>query len=235
MMTRFRDRTEAGQFLADKLTGYAERDDVVILALPRGGVPVAFEVAQRLRAPLDVLVVRKLGVPGQEELAFGAIASGGAYVLNEQLIEALTMTAAQIERVVAGERRELERREQLYRGGKAPLDVRGKIAIIVDDGLATGSTMRAAIAALKRLQPKKNVVAAPVGARQICEEFKHEAETWCVCAATPEPFYAVGLWYENFEQTTDQEVTDLLLACAEKTVPLGSNAPKKGALFGESF
>lgn len=206
----FRDRTEAGQFLAKKLSEYANRPDVVVLGLPRGGVPVAYEVAQALRAPLDVFVVRKLGVPGHEELAMGAIASGGVRVLNMDLFSYVRIPDAVIDEVAAFELRELKRRERLYRGKRRPLDVKGKIVIIVDDGLATGSTMRAAVKALRQKEPKKIVVAVPVGARETCDSFKHEVDTVAVCAMTPEPFQAVGLWYLDFSQTTDEEVHDLL-------------------------
>ena len=208
--TIFRNRAEAGQFLASKLGRYAIRPDVIVLALPRGGVPVAFEVAKALNASLDVFIVRKLGVPGQEELAFGAIASGGASVLNENLIRALRLPENMIERISEREQRELERREQLYRSGQAAQLLKDKTVIIVDDGLATGATMRAAIKGIKKQMPKELVVAVPVGSRQTCDEFKHEADVWCICATTPEPFYGVGMWYENFSQTTDKEVINLL-------------------------
>jgi putative phosphoribosyl transferase len=207
----FSNRTEAGRFLAAKLDEYANRSDVIVLALPRGGVPVAFEVAKTLKAPLDVLIVRKLGVPGQEELAFGAIASGGSSFFNEGLISALRLTDSMVETIVERERRELQRRERLYRGGQnTVLDARGKTVLIVDDGLATGATMLAAITAIKEKSPKKVVVAVPVGSRQTCDEFKREADVWCVCAVTPEPFYGVGIWYEDFTQTADEEVIKLL-------------------------
>jgi putative phosphoribosyl transferase len=206
----FKDRVEAGRFLADRLADYAGRRDVVVLALPRGGVPVAYEVAQRLRAPLDVFVVRKLGVPGHEELAMGAIASGGVRVLNEDVVSYLGVPNEVIDEVAADELRELQRREQLYRGGRPPLDVRDRTVIIVDDGLATGSTMRAAVKALRQKGPKEIVVAAPVGARETCDSFKAEVDVVCICAVTPEPFNAVGLWYRDFSQTTDEEVHDLL-------------------------
>ena len=205
----FHDRRDAGRQLADRLTHYGDRDDVLVLALPRGGVPVGFEVAEALRAPLDVFLVRKLGVPGQEELAMGAIASGGIRVLNDSVIELLGLTAADLAPVEAEERRELERREREYRVGRPPLDVRGKIAILVDDGLATGSSMRAAVRALRALDPAHIVVAVPVGARETCEEFEEEADE-AICAREPEPFHAVGAWYDDFSQTTDDEVRQLL-------------------------
>jgi predicted phosphoribosyltransferase len=205
----FRDRTEGGRQLAARLTHYASRSDVVVLALPRGGVPVAFEVARALGAPLDVFVVRKLGVPGHEELALGAIATGGVRVLNEAVIRALGLSGDQIEQVARQEQGELERREASYRGDRPPLEVGGRTVILVDDGLATGSTMRAAIAALRRLGPARIVVAVPVGSPETCAEFQDEADE-AVCARTPEPFYAVGLWYDDFSQTTDEEVRALL-------------------------
>ena len=208
--TIFKNRSDAGQFLAEKLAEYADRPDVVVLALPRGGVPVAYEVAQKLHAPLDVFVVRKLGVPGHEELAMGAIATGGVCVLNQDVLSYIRIPDAVIDEVAAAELRELQRRERLYRGTQPPLEVRGRTVIIVDDGLATGSTMRAAVKALRQQQPKKIVVAVPVGARQTCDSFKTEVDTVAVCAITPEPFNAVGLWYQDFSQTTDEEVRDLL-------------------------
>lgn len=204
----FHDRTDAGRQLAERLTRYAGRDDVLVLALPRGGVPVGYEVAEALGAPLDVFVVRKLGVPGHEELAMGAVASGGVRVLNEPVVDRLGISAEALDRATARELRELERRERAYRGTRPPLDVRGKVVILVDDGLATGSTMRAAVAALRRLNPARVVVAVPVGARETCSDFEEADET--ICAHEPEPFYGVGMWYGDFSQTTDEEVQDLL-------------------------
>jgi len=212
----FRDRSDAGKFLAEKLSDYAGRPEVAVLALPRGGVPVAYEVARKLNAPLDVFVVRKLGVPGHEELAMGAIASGGVRVLNQDVLSYIRIPEVVIDEVAAAELRELERRERLYRGARPPLDVQGRTVIVVDDGLATGSTMRAAVKALRQKQPQQIVVAVPVGARATCDSFKTEADTMAVCAITPEPFQAVGLWYLDFSQTTDDEVRDLL-ARAEQT------------------
>jgi len=206
----FRDRSEAGRFLADKLSEYTDRRDVIVLGLPRGGIPVAYEVAQKLHAPLDVFTVRKLGVPGHEELAMGAIASGGVRVLNHDVLSYIRIPDEEIDRVAANELRELERRERLYRGARPRLEVRDLIVIVVDDGLATGSTMRAAVKALRQKGPKQIVVAVPVGARETCDTFKDEVDVVCVCALTPEPFQAVGLWYVNFEQTTDDEVRNLL-------------------------
>ena len=209
MLTRFRDRREAGQVLARELTAYAGRPDVVVLALPRGGVPVAYEVARALGAPLDVFVVRKLGVPGHEELAMGAVATGGVRVLNDQVVGALGIPPSVIEAVAAWQQQELARRERLYRGDRPPPDVRGRTVILVDDGLATGSTMRAALAALRRQQPARLVVAVPTAAPETCDELRAEADD-VVCATTPEPFHSVGLWYEDFSQTTDEEVRELL-------------------------
>ncbi len=206
----FKDRIEAGRFLAEKLTNYTDRCDAIVLGLPRGGIPVAYEVAQKLHAPLDVFTVRKLGVPGHEELAMGAIASGGVRVLNHDVLSYIKIPDEEIDRVAADELRELERRERLYRGARPPLDVRDRIVIVVDDGLATGSTMRAAVKALRQKGPKQIVVAAPVGARETCDSLGDEVDVLCVCALTPEPFQAVGLWYANFQQTTDDEVRNLL-------------------------
>ena len=209
MPTAFRDRSEAGQLLAERLIAYAGRPDILVLALPRGGVPVAYEVARALGAPLDIFVVRKLGIPGHEELAMGAIASGGVRVLNDDVVQALHIPERVIEAVAARELRELERRERAYRGDRPAPDVRDRTVILVDDGLATGSTMRAAVAALRRLGPARIVVAVPTAAPSTCEEFRREADE-CICQITPEPFHAVGLWYQDFSQTTDDEVRDLL-------------------------
>src|SRR5438270_11740918 len=206
---RFRNRNEAGQLLAAKLAAYANRPDVLVLALPRGGVPVAYEVARALGAPLDVFVVRKLGIPGYEELAMGAVATGGVRVLNDQIVQRLHVPEYVIDAVAAREQEELARRERLYRGGRPPPDVRGRTVILVDDGLATGATMRAAIMALRQLQPARIVVAGPTASPETCAELKAEADE-IVYAITPEPFLAVGHWYEDFSQTTDEEVRDLL-------------------------
>lgn len=209
MPTAFRDRTEAGRLLAEKLTAYAGRPDVLVLALPRGGVPVAYEVARALDVTLDVFVVRKLGVPGHEELAMGAVASGGTCILNDNVVRALRIPDRVIEAVAARELQELARRERAYRASRPAPDMRDRTVILVDDGLATGSTMRAGVAALRRLGPVCIVVAVPTAAPATCEEFRHEADV-CVCDITPDPFHAVGLWYEDFSQTTDEEVRDLL-------------------------
>jgi predicted phosphoribosyltransferase len=205
----FKDRHEAGRVLASRLTQYANRPDVVVLALPRGGVPVGYEVARALNVPLDVFVVRKLGVPGREELAMGAIASGGIRVINEDVVHALGIPQQAIDMVAAEEERELERRERDYRDGRPPLDVRGRTVILVDDGLATGSSMRVAAEALRTKQPARIVVAVPVAARATCEEIESEVDQ-VICAATPQPFWAVGQWYQDFSQTTDEEVRELL-------------------------
>ena len=205
----FRDRREAGRQLAEKLTAYANRPDVLVLALPRGGVPVAYEVARTLGAPLDVFVVRKLGVPGYEELAMGAVATGGVRVLNDQLVERLGIPEQLIDAVAARERQALARRERLYRGSRPPPDVRGRTVILVDDGLATGATMYAAIEALRKQNPGRIVVAVPTASPDTCEEMKKKADD-VICAVTPEPFHAVGRWYQVFSQTTDEEVAELL-------------------------
>jgi putative phosphoribosyl transferase len=215
----FHDRREAGKVLARKLSAYANRPDVLVLGLPRGGVPVAFEVARALHAPLDVFLVRKLGVPGHEELAMGAIASWGARVLNEDVVRALRIPKDVIEKVAARETRELERRDQSYRAGRPAPNIDGRTIILVDDGLATGSTMRAAIAALRQQSPARIIVAVPVGSPEICAEFQDEADE-AICAATPEPFYAVGVWYDDFSQTTDDEVHDLLKRARAEFAPL---------------
>ncbi|OLB96650.1 MAG: phosphoribosyl transferase [Candidatus Rokubacteria bacterium 13_1_40CM_68_15] len=209
MVSRFHDRREAGRLLAEKLTAYADRPDVLVLALPRGGVPVAYEVARALRAPLDVFIVRKLGVPGYEELAMGAVATGGVRVLNDQVVNGLRIPDYVIDAVTAWEQQELARRESLYRGERPPPDVRGKTVILVDDGLATGSTMQAAVAALRQQQPARIVVAVPTAAPETCDALRAEVDE-VICAITPEPFHSVGLWYKDFSQTTDDEVRELL-------------------------
>ena len=213
METTFPNRAEAGRRLAEKLQRYAGRDDVIVLGLPRGGVPVAYEVAQRLGAPLDVFIVRKLGVPGFEELALGAIASGGVRVLNEDVVRVLPNASELIESVTARELAELQRREQTYRDGRPAPELRGRIAILVDDGLATGATMRAAVKALRQLGAAKIIVAVPVGAADTCHELEHEVDE-AVCLMAPEWFQAVGQFYEDFSQTSDDEVRELLTRAA---------------------
>jgi predicted phosphoribosyltransferase len=210
----YRDRREAGRDLAAKLAEYAGRPDVLVLALPRGGVPVAFEVVETLGVPLDVFLVRKLGVPGHEELALGAIASGGVRLLNQDVVRALRISPEIIDQVTVIELDELQRREREYRDGLPAPDVRGRTVILIDDGLATGASMRVAVAALRQRGPARIVVAVPVASPATCDEFRYEVDE-VVCARTPDPFYAVGLWYEDFSQTTDEEVRDLLRRVAE--------------------
>lgn len=212
---RFSDRSDAGRQLASLLTAYANRGDVIVLALPRGGVPVAYEVASALHAPLDVFLVRKLGVPGHSELAMGAIASGGVRVLSDDIIGPLGIPQAAIEEVTERERVELDRRDRMYRNGRPPADLEGRTVILVDDGLATGATMEAAILAARQAKPARVVVAAPVGAPDTCQRLAAAADE-VVCVATPEPFQAVGLWYERFDQTSDEEVIELLQKAAAR-------------------
>lgn len=216
----FVDRREAGRFLARALKRYSDQPDVLVLALPRGGVPVGFEVAQALNVPFDVFLVRKLGLPGHEELAMGAIASGGVIVLNDEVVRAFQIPRKVIEGVVTEEKKELERRERTYRGNRPTPNVRGRSVILIDDGLATGSTMRAAVAALRQKSPARIVVAVPVGSPEICAEFQDEADE-AICALSPDPFYAVGTWYRDFSQTTDEEVRDLLEQAAPDGAPVG--------------
>jgi predicted phosphoribosyltransferase len=217
MITRFVDRTEAGIQLAEKLTAYAGRPDVLVLALPRGGVPVAFEVSQALGVPLDVFIVRKLGVPGHEELAMGAIASGDVVCLNEEVIELVKPPLRAVQAVAVRELEELQRRERAYRDGRPPLEVRGRTVILVDDGLATGSTMKAAIAAVRRLNPDRIIVAVPAAAPSTAAEIERIADE-LVCVIKPDPFYAVGMCYDDFSQTTDDEVRELLRKAADDKV-----------------
>jgi predicted phosphoribosyltransferase len=206
---RFRDRAHAGRVLARALLAYAGRDDVVVLALPRGGVPVAAELARALGAQLDLFVVRKLGLPGHEELAMGAVAPGGVLVLDDRLVRGLGIPDEVLQETVEKELRELERREAAYRAGRPPLDLEGKTVILVDDGLATGATMRAAALAVRQYNPARVVVAVPVASAETCDEFRADVDE-IVCALTPSPFHAVGLWYKNFSQTSDEEVRELL-------------------------
>lgn len=205
----FTNRAEAGELLAARLSALANRDDVIVLGLPRGGVPVGYEVAKALGVALDVFVVRKLGVPGHEELAMGAIASGDVRLLNDDVIDALGIPASVIDRVAEREHIELERREQLYRGSRPLTPLANKTVILVDDGLATGSTMRAAVTAVRHQQPATIIVAVPVGAPSTCSELSKDADQ-VVCLRSPEPFVAVGLWYRDFTPTSDAEVRTLL-------------------------
>jgi len=214
-MTRlFRDRQDAGVVLAAQLTRFADDPSVVVLGLPRGGVPVAYEVARALHAPLDVFVVRKLGVPGQRELAMGAIASGGVRVLNPEVVNGLGIPQRMIDAVADQEHKELERQQRAYRGDGPFPDLKGRTVIVVDDGLATGSTMRAAVKALRLMEPRRIVVAAPVAAAETCRSLAQEADE-VVCVNTPEAFHAVSLWYEEFKQTTDDEVRFLLKSAGQ--------------------
>ncbi|MBD2413659.1 phosphoribosyl transferase [Nostoc calcicola FACHB-389] len=210
----FKDRRFAGQVLARELAAYSNRSDVVVLGLPRGGVPVAFEVAKALNAPLDVLVVRKLGVPDREELAMGAIASGGVRILNKHIINLVNISDEVIARVAVQEERELKRREELYRGNYPFPDLRERTVILVDDGLATGATMWAAIVAVRKQQPAAIIIAVPVAARETYQQLEPEVDQ-IACVSTPSPFYSVGLWYENFPQTTDEEVQELLIEASK--------------------
>ena len=205
----FRDRYDAGEILAERLREFAGQPDVLVLALPRGGVPVGYVVARELSVPLDVFVVRKLGTPGQPELAMGAIASGGVRVLNRDVVDSLAIPDWAIEQATRQEEEELQRRERQYRGSRSPLEVHGKTVILVDDGLATGSTMRAAAAALRKAGAARIVVAVPVASRATCDQLREEGND-VVCTTTPEPFFAVGQWYKDFDQTSDEEVRDLL-------------------------
>jgi predicted phosphoribosyltransferase len=220
----FVDRHDAGVVLADRLTQFVGRDDVVVLALPRGGVPVGYEVARALGVPLDVFVVRKLGLPRHPEFAMGAIASGGVRVLNEDVLGSTAVSQAAIDAVTRTEQLELERRERAYRDGRPLVPIDGRVVVLVDDGLATGATMRAAVLAVRRLRPTRVVVAVPVGAWETCEDLRAVADE-VVCAFTPDPFRAVGLWYADFAQTTDAEVRRLLaLAASRATAPATRSA-----------
>src|SRR6266849_5171743 len=228
-MAIYQDRRHAGKLLANALKRYADDEDVVVLALPCGGVPVAFEVATALGAPLDAFVVRKLGVPGHEELAMGALASGGVRVLNEDLIGELGIPDRVIEAATVREQNELDRRERAYRGTRPAPDLRGKTVVLVDDGLATGNTMRAAVEAVRAQRPARVIVAVPVAARASCEELAEVADE-VVCGRTPEPFRAVGLWYDDFEQTTDEEVGALLSQAQDRDDAAQAAANNEGVL-----
>ena len=212
---KFKDRKEAGRALARLLAPYASRDDVIVLALPRGGVPVAYEIAEALEAPLDVFMVRKLGVPGHEEVAMGAIASGGIRVLSPGLLRQLRVAARELERVTLEEQRELERRERSYRGDLPAIDLRNRTVILVDDGIATGSSMRAAVAALRQRGPRLIVIAVPVAPPQTARQLRAIADE-VICVAEPDPFLAVGRFYENFDQTSDEEVRELLALARDR-------------------
>jgi putative phosphoribosyl transferase len=219
-MFRFKDRVQAGQHLATKLGQYANDPDVIVLGLPRGGVVVAYEVAQKLGLPLDIFLVRKLGVPGYEELAMGAIASGGIRVMNDDVLRMVNISQSAIEAAVKKEGQELERREKAYRGNRPRLDVRDKKLILVDDGLATGATMRAAVAALRKQRPRQIIIAVPTASPDTCEDFRAEVDD-IICAMTPMPFHAVGEWYEDFPQNTDEEVQHLLRASSNTATNRG--------------
>ncbi len=218
----FHDRIHAGQLLANRLARYAKDPDILVCALPRGGVLVGFPVAEALNAPLDVVIVRKLGVPGEQELAMGAIATGGVCVLSQELIEVLGISTQAVEAVIAREQRELTRRETLYRGAAPPPQISGRTVILVDDGIATGATMRAAAAVIKQQQPKQLVIAVPVASSSSCAELEAQADE-IVCVAKPEPFYAIGQFYEDFHQVSDEEVRDLLQRAARRIAPRGAS------------
>jgi len=220
---RFTNRTEAGRRLAEDLKEYAGREDALVLALPRGGVPVAFEVARALALPMDIFLVRKLGVPGHEELAMGAIASGGVRVFNEEVIRTFRPSDDAVARVAAREQEELERRARAYRGTRSDPQVGGRTVILVDDGIATGSTMRAAAHAVRAQDPARIIVAVPVAAAETCAEFREEVDR-VVCTLTPESFRAVGIWYDDFSQTTDDEVTELLERANREIAPAHRDA-----------
>lgn len=209
MKFRFRDRTEAGQLLAAELTKYANRDDVLVLGLPRGGVPVAYEIAKALNAPLDICLVRKLGVPGQKELAMGAIAPDNVIVLNQEILRSLEISRETLLDVAAEEKQELERRDRKYRGDRPHPEVHDRVVILVDDGIATGSTLRAAVATLRQRQPQKLVAAVPVAPPSTCASLKEILDE-VVCLSTPDPLYSIGMWYKDFSQTSDEEVQQLL-------------------------
>ena len=220
----FSDRADAGRKLAARLTRYANREDVLVLALPRGGVPVAYEVAKELRAPLDVFLVRKLGVPGHKELAMGAIASGGIRVVNQELVNYLGIPDEVIDAIAAVEQRELERRAVSYRDDRPPPNIKDQVVILIDDGLATGSTMSAAAASLRLQKPRRIVVAVPVSSPETCDEFRSEVDE-IVCAVTPEHLPGVSLWYKDFSQTSDEEVRELLKRAVKQDRQFASSAP----------
>jgi predicted phosphoribosyltransferase len=208
-MQIFKNRMDAGRKLAGELSEYANRRDVILLALPRGGVPVAYEIAKQLNVPMDIFLVRKLGVPGNKELAMGAIASEDTRVLNQDIIRSFGISDRTISKVAADERGELQRRERLYRGDRKRPEIKGRTVILIDDGLATGATMLAAVKALRSKTPSKIVIAVPVASLDTCRTFEREVDD-IICGATPEPFYGVGAWYEDFRQVSDEEVCDML-------------------------
>ena len=216
-MALFTDRRDAGRKLAKKLAAYANRSDVLVLALPRGGVPVAYEVALALHAPLDIFIVRKLGLPGHEELAMGAIATGGALVINQDVVRTFNVPQGLIEAVAKKELKELERRERVFRGDRPMREIRGKTVVLIDDGLATGASMHAAILGIRSKQPARIVAAVPTAALETCEAFKQKVDEM-ICAMTPEPFYGVSRWYEDFSQTSDEEVQSLLEEASQHAV-----------------
>jgi putative phosphoribosyl transferase len=228
----FADRRDAGKFLAEKLRTYANDPDAIVLALPRGGAPVAYEIASRLNLPLDLFLVRKLGAPIYEELAMGAIASGGVRVMNDEVVRKLGITEEMIESAARTEERELARREEHYRGDRGPLELQNRIVILVDDGLATGASMKAAVAALRQHRPRKIVVAVPVGAAETCREFERMVDE-VVCGISPEDFVAVGKWYSDFRQTSDEEVVGLLnnLSHRHKVQQLVEQHPERYSMF----
>jgi predicted phosphoribosyltransferase len=216
MHALFRNRAEAGRILAQRLKAVAANDDVIVLALPRGGMPIGYEVAQVLAADLDVFLVRKLGAPGHDEVALGALAGGGVRVLNEPLIQELGLSKGAVNDITAREQREIQHRETAYRQGRSPLPIAGRTVVLVDDGLATGSTMLAAVRALRAQAPARKIVAVPIAAPEVCAAFRDYVDD-IVCLETPQPLYAVGLWYEDFSQTTDEEVRELLGRARQRT------------------
>jgi putative phosphoribosyl transferase len=230
MENPFYDRTEAGQVLAGELQHYSDWREVIVLALPRGGVAVGLEVTRQLHAPLDVFVVRKLGVPGHEELAMGAIASGGVRVINDSVVHSLGITERALEQVAAQEKKELDRRERYYRAGRQSLEASGKIVILVDDGLATGATMKAAVAALRSQCPARIVAAVPLSSPETCAEMDELVDEM-VCARTPDPFMAVGIWYRHFPQLTDEEVREHLQTAAEEYGSFHAHAHGHGEII----
>ena len=225
-MTKFEDRFDAGRFLARQLKHHAADPNAVVLALPRGGVPVAYEIARALDAPLDVFIARKLGAPGHEELAMGAIATGGVVVFNDEVIQHLGVSQSWIDAIIREQTEELRRREEAYRGDRSPLALEGQTVILVDDGLATGASMRAAVRALRQRRPASITVAVPIGSRDTCDQFRGEVEE-VICGRTPEPFHAVGAWYHDFTQTSDDEVREMLDRAAHEWRVRRAGDPKR--------